>query len=105
MKYLVIPAIVLLLTQLVKFVIFIVRNKPWMGNRFVWSFFWLGSFPSVHSATLASLVYLIGKDTGLSPVFGVAVIIALMLIYGLLEDKKRQQLFEKYFLESSDQSL
>jgi acid phosphatase family membrane protein YuiD len=105
MQYLFIPLVALIVTHLIKFAVFVWRRRNFVGNRVAWSFFWLGGFPSVHSAALASIVYLIGWLQGLSPLFGFAVFVSIIIIYGLLEDNKRQVLYEKYFLSSKNDAL
>ncbi len=105
MQYLFIPLAALIVAHLVKFLVFVWRRRNFVGNGLAWSFFWLGSFPSVHSALLASIVYLIGWFQGFGPLFAFAVIVSIIIIYGLLEDKKRQVLYEQYFLSSKDEAL
>ena len=38
-------------------------------------------------------------------IFGFSVVIGLLLVYGLLEDKKRHEIFEEYLNESEDKAM
>ena len=105
MIYLFVPLIALVVTHILKFAVFVWRKRNFVGNRVWWSFFWLGSFPSVHSATLTSILYLIWWSQGFTALFGFALIVSIILIYGLLEDNKRQVLYEHYFSSSKNEAL
>ncbi len=51
---------------------------------------WLGNFPSVHNAALASIIYLIWATQGFNQLFGFAIVVWVIISYGLFEDKKGQ---------------
>jgi acid phosphatase family membrane protein YuiD len=105
MKFLLIPLVALFVNQLIKFIVQIWRKKKYLGNRIIWSLVWVGAFPSAHSAVLASCVYLIWLFQGFGPLFGFSVFVSIIIIYGLLEDKKRQVLWEQYFEKRRDVTI
>ena len=98
-------ALAVLVAQFVKIVIFYVGPESHNRHSFLWPAFWMGGFPSTHAAILTSTLYTIWKYEGTSLLFGLGVIISLLLLYGLLEDKKRQILFNEYFMQSDDLQL
>lgn len=51
------------------------------------------------------MIYIIGKEDGLGLLFGFSVIVGGLFIYSLLEDKKRHELFEEYFIKSEDEAI
>jgi acid phosphatase family membrane protein YuiD len=105
MKYLLVILVSHIATHIVKFLVFTWQRRKFVGNRVFWSYMWLGHFPSVHSSALASILYLIWWQQGVSILFAFAAVISVIIIYGLLEDKKRQILYEQYFLSSGNESL
>ena len=105
MQFLVIPIVVYAVNQIIKFFVLIERRRKILGGRFSWIFFWVGQFPSGHAAVLSSCMTLIYWRYGLNPIFGFCFFVSIMLLYGFLEDKKRQRIFESYFIKSSDKAL
>ena len=106
MKIILIAIVAVAVTQFIKTIWFYYNNKSTLNSySFFWSTFWMGGFPSSHTAALASAMYAIWKYDGASQLFGFAAVVSLILIYGLLEDKKRQTLFNEYFVQSDDFSL
>jgi acid phosphatase family membrane protein YuiD len=105
MKFLFIPLVVYLLNQIIKYFYVLHRNRKIVGNRLFWTFIWVGQFPSAHSAVLASSLTLVYLENGLNAVFGFCVFAALIFIYGLLEDKKRQMILENYYVSSDNPAL
>lgn len=76
-----------------------------LGDRFTWTFLWVGSFPSAHTAVLTSALYVVGLTQGIGAVFGFCLFVTIIIIYGLLEDHKRQIMYESYFDRSGDPAL
>lgn len=105
MKIIIISITAIAVTQFIKIIWFYSSTNPRNENSFLWPAFWIGGFPSSHTAMLTSALYAIWKYDGMNLLFGFGVIISLLMMYGLLEDKKRQILFNKYFIQSSDHSL
>jgi acid phosphatase family membrane protein YuiD len=102
MKFIIIPVIVMLLSQLVKVLIYLVRERKLSLDKMIWEGFWAGKFPSSHSAVLASSFYLLIKYSENLAVTGFAFFVCLLFLYGLLEDKKRNEMLETYFVTSND---
>jgi acid phosphatase family membrane protein YuiD len=105
MKIIIVSLVAIAVTQIIKTVWFYWNKEAHKQHDFLWPSFWMGGFPSSHTAMLTSALYAIWKYDGPSLLFGLGVVISLLLIYGLLEDKKRQILFEEYFVQSGDSSL
>lgn len=105
MKFILVPLLVYAINQLIKFFILLARDRNILGSRLVWSVWWVGGFPSAHAAVLTSALYLVGSTQGLGAVFGFCLFVTIILIYGLLEDKKRQLIYESYFSQSQDPAL
>ncbi len=105
MKFILVPLIVYIVNQLIKFFVLLKRRRNILDNRFSWSVLWVGSFPSAHTAVLTSALYLVGLSQGLGALFGFCLFLALIIIYGLLEDHKRELIFESYFAKSQDLAL
>ena len=105
MQFLLIPIAVYLINQAIKFFVLLERKRKILGGRFLWTFFWVGQFPSGHAAVLTSCLTLIFWRYGLGPLSAFCFFVSLMLMYGFLEDRKRQSIFESYFIKSSDKAL
>ncbi|MEK7554225.1 MAG: divergent PAP2 family protein [Patescibacteria group bacterium] len=104
MNIVVVSIVAVAVTQVIKTVWFYSRSNS-HAISFSWPAFWLGGFPSSHTAALTSALYTIWKYDGTNLLFGFGAIISLLILYGLLEDKKRQVLFNEYFVQSKDSSL
>ncbi len=77
-KYVYIPFFLWLSIQIFKLVWDLVKEKKFNFKRILGA----GGMPSSHSAVVCSLAALIGKDVGFdSPMFGLAVIFALVVMY------------------------
>lgn len=105
MKFILIPLIALVFCQLIKLIIALVKNHDISFTRIVWEGFWVGKFPSSHSAVLASSFYLLAKYSLNPSIVAFGLVISLLYIYGLVEDKKRQEIYDGYMLKCSDISL
>lgn len=105
MKFILVPLIVYSFNQLLKFFVLLARNRKIRGSRFIWTFLWVGSFPSAHTAVLVSSLYLVGQSQGLGALFGFCFFLVLVIITGLLEDQKRELIYESYFVKSHDVML
>lgn len=105
MKIIIISIAAIALTQVIKIIWFYFSANARSRHSFLWPAFWMGGFPSSHAAALVSALYVIWKYDGINLLFGFGFIVSLLVFYGLLEDKKRQVLFEEYFVHSKDSSL
>lgn len=59
----------------------------------------------MHLATLSSIAYLFYLKLGVGPLFALTIILAAFVIYGFVEDRKRQLLFEGYLKKSQDPAI
>ena len=77
-KYIVIPMFIWLGIQIFKVIWDLVKEKKFNFKRILGA----GGMPSSHSAVVCSLATMIGRDEGFnSPIFGLAVIMALVVMY------------------------
>nr|KKS45984.1 MAG: hypothetical protein UV11_C0036G0006 [Candidatus Giovannonibacteria bacterium GW2011_GWF2_42_19] len=104
MNFFLIPFSVLVICQGIKLLIYISKKEGIAFNKLIWEGFWVGKFPSTHSAVISSSFYLL-VQTKETAFIGFAFFVSLLIFYGLIEDKKRQELFEFYFSRSKDSSL
>ena len=105
MKFLLIPIIIYFVNQVIKAFFLWLFKRPIEGNKLFWALVWVGQFPSGHAAVLTSCLTLIFWRYGLGPLSAFCFFVSLMLMYGFLEDRKRQNIFESYFIKSSDKAL
>ncbi len=105
MKILLIPFVVLVINQTIKFFILLWRKRKIVGNRIAWSFVWVGQFPSAHSALLLSCDTIVWYYYGISPIFVFCSYVSLILMYNLMAEKKYETLLENYFVKSADKAL
>jgi len=105
MKFILIPLFAVIISQVIKILIYLYRGGEFSFSRIVWEGFWTGKFPSSHAAALSSSFYLLAIYSNNNSVISFAFIISLLIFYGLLEDKKRQEVFEIYISKSNDEGL
>ncbi len=107
MKYILIPIVSVVICQVIKLLIYIYKNgsKNLTVKKIVWEGFWVGKFPSSHAALLTSTLSLLVIYSKEPSVIVFAFVVSLILIYSLLEDKKRHEILESYFLKSSDNEI
>lgn len=78
-KYIIVPFITIMLTQIIKFIIESIQNKRLSWNRL---FNGSGGMPSSHNAFVFSLTTLIGIKEGISsPIFAISLIFSLIVMY------------------------
>ncbi len=105
MKLIILSVVIIFIVQSIKLLICLVHGEKLSKKMLSWVCIWTGEFPSTHSAVIAGMIYIIGKDDGMGLLFGLSVIVGGLFIYSLLEDKKRHELFEEYFINSKDESI
>lgn len=105
MKLLIISIVIILVSQSIKFILHLFRGERISRKLLSWVYIWTGEFPSTHSAIIAGMIYVINREDGFGLLFGFSVIVGAVLIYSLLEDKKRHKLFEEYLSESKDEAM
>lgn len=89
MSYLILTLIALVVSQLLKFLFRLIFNHK-DNKNFLWVFMWATGAPSAHSAVLVSNLVLLYRDIGNSPVFMFCTIIAIIFMYNLIADRKRE---------------
>jgi len=78
-KYIIVPFITIILTQIIKFIIESIQNKKLIWGRL---FNGSGGMPSSHNAFVFSLTTLIGINEGFSSTFfAIALIFSLIIMY------------------------
>jgi acid phosphatase family membrane protein YuiD len=105
MKFILIPIIVWILSQSIKFITRLIHNRKKGLNEAVWVYQWAGGAPSTHTAILTGSSYLVWYHYGLGPIFGFCFAASLLLIYNLLEDRKKQELEQKEWKKSHLKSI
>ena len=105
MKFFLIPVASIIICQLIKLGLSFRRKQTFSIPQLVWDGFWIGKFPSSHAAVLTSSLYLLALYAENTSIIAFAVFISLLVFYGLLEDKKRQEIWEIYIAKSSDTEL
>ena len=105
MKFVLIPLLSVAVCQVIKLIIYFWHGGKLAKGSILWEGFWVAKFPSSHSALIASSLYLVWLNSGFNAIFGFAFIVSLILVYGLLEDKKRQGVWESYIIKSKDDEL
>lgn len=105
MKFILIPLLSVVICQVIKFTIYFWRRETLAKVDLFWEGFWVAKFPSSHGALIASALYLLWLTNGFDAIFGFTFTISLLFIYGLLENKKRQELWESYIIKSKDDEL
>ena len=105
MKFFIIPFLVLIVCEGIKLAIYFLKGGRLSSSEMIWEVFWVGKFPSSHSAVISSSLYLLYTNSKDLAVVSFALFISLIILYGLVEDKKRHKLFEYYAIKSNDKSI
>ncbi len=104
MKFELIPLIALLVSQIIKVAIYF-KKHPFTFKKFIYQSFWVGKFPSTHSAMIASSLYSVCKYSTDKSLIIFAFVMSVLMVYSLLEDKKRHQILESYLSKSHNTDL
>lgn len=78
MKYIIVPFIVVCISQFIKVLIEYIKHRKINIHRFIDG---MGGMPSTHSALVSSLSTIIYLESGISPLFAVTLIFSLVVIY------------------------
>ena len=106
MKFIIIPLIVVIVNDIIKYIFVYWRRQKILGNRFLWAFWWAGSFPSAHTALITSAAFLVVHSYGLdNAISAFAIFSTLIVIYNVLEQNKHEEIFESYIAKDSDKAL
>lgn len=105
MKLILIGAIIWFVSQSIKFLIFIAKGEKITPDSAFWIYFWIGKFPSSHTALLSGVIYTIWREQGTSLLFGFAVVCSAIFVFTLAENRKRYEMLKGYCNQSSDSSI
>ena len=105
MKLILVSLIILLISQSVKFFVFLYRGGKISSNSLFWNYLWAGKFPSTHMAIMGGAIYTIWYENGPDLLFGLGIILTGIVFYILIENKKRYKLLEAYYSKSEDKSI
>ncbi len=105
MKLLLLALLILLVSNTIKFVIFLKNGGSISRSSLWWYYFWVGKFPSSHAALFSGVTYGVWYESGFSQSFALCIIISLFVMYTLLENKKRYELLESYYMKSRDEAF
>ena len=105
MKLLLLALLILLVSNTIKFIIFLKKGGSISRASLWWYYFWVGKCPSTHAALFAGVTCGIWYESGFSQFFALSVIISLFVMYTLLENKKRYELLESYYMKSNDHAF
>ena len=99
LKFILMPVVVWTVGQTIKFFLHILLTSRDARRDFFWIYTWAGGFPSTHTAIFVSTTYIIGQIDRWGPLFGLSFAVTLLLVYDLVAEKKKQVLWESYFIQ------
>ena len=105
MELIIVGAIIWLVSQSIKFLIFVFKGGKVTPALAFWIYVWIGKFPSSHTALLSGVMYTIWREQGASLLFGFSVVCSAIFIFTLAENRKRYEMLEGYCNQSSDSSI
>ncbi len=105
MVYILIPLLIWLISQTIKYLVRVFRGEKMTLGNAVWDFVWAGGPPSTHSALLTAGLYLIAREYGFGAIFGFAFVVALLRMFDLVAEWKKEVLFEEYLKKDPDKGI
>lgn len=105
MELIEIALVILLTSWVLKLLLFVAKGGRISLNSFLWNCIWIGKFPSTHTAVLSGVVYTLWYTEGLSPLFGLSVVVSVICVYALLENRRRYELMQTYYIQSHDEAI
>lgn len=105
MKLIFVGAIIWVVSQSLKFLIFVFKGGKVTPASAFWIYVWIGKFPSSHTALLSGVTYTIWREQGTSLLFGLAVVCSAVFIFTLLENRKRYELLKVHIAQSRDEAI
>ena len=105
-KYIIFPLIVWIISQTLKvgYRLFI-RKEKYSLKHILWIYQYGDGAPSTHSAIIVSVLYILGNQRGLDIIFCFALSMVFVVMYNLVEKRKRHLILESYLIRSSDPVL
>lgn len=80
MKFILIPLLIWVLSQTLKFILRLFSSQSKKIKDVFWVYKWAGGAPSTHTAMLCSALYLVGKYEDFNALFGFCFTVALLII-------------------------
>lgn len=105
MKFVILVGSIWVVSQTLKFLVRILRGEKITFDNTLWVYQWAAGAPSTHAALLTSAVYLVGIYDSFGTLFGFSLVVAILFLYNLLAERRREQVLEGYLLASKDVSL
>lgn len=105
MKLVEIALAILVISWGIKLALFVYKGGKATLDSILWNCVWTGRFPSTHTAVLGGVIYTIWHEEGFSFLFGFSVIVSVIFVYTLLENRKRYLLLKSYYLKSQDVTI
>lgn len=106
LKYTIAPLVTWVISQTLKvFYRTFIRKEKFSWRHTGWIYMYGDGAPSTHSAMLSSVLVVIGAEQGIGPLFYFAFTASLIIIYGLLEDRKKEVILEGYLEKSNDPAM
>ena len=105
MELILVGTIIWLVSQTIKFLLFIFKGGKVTPASAFWIYVWIGKFPSSHTALLSGVMYTIWHEQGTSFLFGFSVICSAVFIFTLAENRKRYKMLQVYCNQSNDPSI
>ncbi|MBI2650626.1 divergent PAP2 family protein [Candidatus Woesearchaeota archaeon] len=105
LKFIIIPLIIWVISQSIKFLIYILRKGTISRKDFSWICQWASGSPSTHASMLIATLYLLAAYKNFDAIFGFAFVVSLMLVYNLLAERKKQELFEEHLRKAKEGPL
>ena len=105
MKYIILVVSIWVISQTLKFIIRILRGEKTSFENISWIYQWGSGAPSTHAALITASVYLVGQDDNFGSLFGFSFTVAILLLYNLLVERRKQEIFAEYIRTSNDPSL
>ena len=105
MVYILTPFVAWIISQSLKFIIFSFSpsRKSFQSAR--WIYIWAGGAPSSHTALLVSALYVLGANRGFDAIFMFCLVVCLLMIYNMTNERKKQQELERYCSQSNEPGL
>lgn len=97
MKFVIIPVLIWFISQTLKFFIRLFSSERKNIKDAIWVYSWAGGAPSTHTATIFGTLFLVGKYEGFNALFGFCFVTAMIIIYNLVEDRKKEEMREGIF--------
>jgi acid phosphatase family membrane protein YuiD len=88
--------IIWFLSQTTKFIIRLLKGERITSKAMLWSYIWAAGYPSTHSSILAGSAYFIGVRDEFGVVFSAFTIVAILLIYNLIDNRKQQEILRPF---------